>query len=47
MRFSAPVRLGSFSIVLPPSGLRGLVGAGDREGGWGIPWEGGEGGLAA
>ena len=61
MRFSAPVKkhwLGSFSIVLPPSGLRGFFavvrdrweqgrhggpGAKGREGGGGIPWEGGGG----
>ena len=56
MRFSAPVKkhwLGSFSIVLPPSGLRAGplgagaargLGAGGREGGAGIPWGGGGGG---
>ena len=52
MRFSAPVKkhwLGSFSIVLPPSGLRGFVpvvpdrweqgwGEGRGPAGGGIPW---------
>ena len=59
MRFSAPVKkhwLGSFSIVLPPSGLRGFLPvvldcweqgppAAGRRGGGGIPWGGGGGGV--
>ena len=50
MRFSAPVKkhwLGSFSIVLPPSGVRGFVPVvrdrGPLAGGQGIPWGGGGG----
>ena len=52
MRFSAPVKkhwLGSFSVVLPRSGLRGFVpvvrdrreGGGGFGGGGGAPWRGG------